>query len=92
MMGEGGVLIPSESFALVLKVFVMLINEVQATTEFWCIIYVNACLSLVDFIFSQKSVNFEFISDICCDSCIYVHITAKKEKCQGIPVLCTFLY
>lgn len=53
--GRGGVLIPSESFALVLKVFVMLINEVQATTEFWCIIYVNACLSLVDFIFSQKS-------------------------------------
>lgn len=41
MMGEGGVLIPSESFALVLKVFVMLINEVQATTEFWCIIYVK---------------------------------------------------
>ena len=55
----GGVLIPSKSFALVLKVFVMLINEVQATTEFWCIIYVNACLSLVDFIFSQKSVNFK---------------------------------
>lgn len=91
MMGEGGVLIPSKLFAFVIKVFVMLINEVQATTEFWCILYVNACLSLVDFIFSQKSVNFEFISDICCD-CIYVHITAKKEKCQGIPVLCTFFY
>lgn len=70
--GRGGVLIPSESFALVLKVFVMLINEVQATTEFWCIIYVNACLSLVDFFFQPKK--------------------WKKEKCQGIPVLCTFLY